>query len=96
MTLNKEITEAISSVQETDLDDEDELETLLADMEQKDLDDKMISAPAAPVNATSQAVRPSTKQPLFFFFKTNMCIVAKNVEEDEEEELRKLQAEMAM
>lgn len=80
MTLNKEITEAISSVQETDLDDEDELETLLADMEQKDLDDKMISAPAAPVNATSQAVRP----------------IAKNVEEDEEEELRKLQAEMAM
>lgn len=81
MQLNKEISEAISSVNTVDPNEEDELEEMLADMEQKALDDKIISAPSVPVTAHGQAVQP---------------VAARPQEEDEEEELRKLQAEMAM
>ncbi|CCX04523.1 Snf7-domain-containing protein [Pyronema domesticum] len=83
MQLNKEISEAISSVQITDPEEEEDLETALKELEQQALDDKMISAPAVPVGTHGSAI--SAKP-----------VAAKPQEEDEEEELRKLQAEMAM
>jgi len=78
--LNKEVSEAISSVQIADPQDEEELDAMFADLEQSQLDAVMISAPSAPVSTQPQAVQPA----------------AKPQEEDEEAELRKLQAEMAM
>ncbi|KAI5857999.1 Snf7-domain-containing protein [Tricharina praecox] len=81
MQYNQEISVAIGNVSMADPEEEDELDELLADMEQKALDEKMISAPSVPVTTQGQAVAPITVKPQ---------------EEDEEEELRKLQAEMAM
>jgi len=83
MQLNKEITDAISSVQLTDPEAEDDLDTMLEDMEQAALDQQMISAPSAPVSVQGQTVQPVTAK-------------AQATEDDEEAELRKLQAEMAM
>jgi len=79
--LNKEVSEAISSVQIADPQDEEELDAMFADLEQSQLDAVMISAPSAPVSTQPQAVQPAAAKPQ---------------EEDEEAELRKLQAEMAM
>jgi len=81
MQLNHEISEAITSVRIADPEDEEDLEAMLQDMEQQALDDKMISAPAVPVSTHGQVVQPVATRPQ---------------EEDEEEELRKLKAEMAM
>lgn len=56
MQLNKEISEAISSVQITDPEEEEDLETALKELEQQALDDKMISAPAVPVGTHGSAI----------------------------------------
>jgi hypothetical protein len=59
MQLNKEISEAIATVNPADATEEDELEEMLADLEQEALDTKMISAPSVPsVPIQGQAVRP--------------------------------------
>jgi charged multivesicular body protein 4 len=58
MQLNKEISEAIANVNPVDATEEDELEEMLADLEQEALDTKMISAPSVPVSIQGQAVRP--------------------------------------
>jgi hypothetical protein len=59
MQLNKEISEAIANVNPADATEEDELEEMLADLEQEALDTKMISAPSVPsVPIQGQAVRP--------------------------------------
>jgi len=82
MQLNKEITDAISSVQLVDPEAEEDLDAMLEDMEQEALDEQMISAPSAPVSVQGRTVQP---------------VAATQVAEDDEEaELRKLQAEMAM
>ncbi|KAF8252707.1 vacuolar sorting protein snf-7 [Wilcoxina mikolae CBS 423.85] len=81
MQLNKEISDAITSIHVADQEDEDDLEAMLQDLEQRALDDKMISAPPVPVSTHGQLVQPVSAGPQ---------------EEDEEEELRKLKAEMAM
>lgn len=98
--LNKEVSEAISSVQITDPDDEEELEAMFSNLEQTALDAVMISAPPAPVSTQPQAVQPGKdpKRPRHVGFCTDAPPVAaaKPQEEDEEAELRKLQAEMAM
>ncbi|TGZ84366.1 Snf7-domain-containing protein [Ascodesmis nigricans] len=63
--------------------DEDDLEEELNQMAQEELDNKMLGAPAAPVTAAPGAVKP-------------VAVPKQTVEDEEEEELRKLQAEMAM
>jgi len=102
MQYNKEISIAIGNVSMADPEEDDELDDLLADMEQKALDEKMMGAPSVPVTTQGQAVAPSKHD------RTNTAchvdnhtdnlsaVAAKPQEEDEEEELRKLQAEMAM
>jgi charged multivesicular body protein 4 len=52
MQVNQEISDAITSVQLGNELDDDELIDELNAMEQEDLDNKMLSAPAAPVTAT--------------------------------------------
>ena len=100
--LNKEVSEAISSVQITDPEDEEELDAMFADLEQSQLDAVMISAPAAPVSTQPQVVQPGKDPPNrlqhvgFCTDAPPVAAAAKPQEEDEEAELRKLQAEMAM
>ena len=74
---------------------------MFADLEQSQLDAVMISAPSAPVSTQPQAVQPGKdpSQPRHVGFCTDappVAAAAKPQEEDEEAELRKLQAEMAM
>ena len=85
--LNEEIGKTITSVPLGDTVDDEELDTELEAMEQEHLDKQLLdtgSVPVAdrlPTAANGPLKGPSKKQA---------------VEEDEEEELRKLQAEMAM
>jgi charged multivesicular body protein 4 len=58
MQLNTEISQAIANVNPVDATEEDELEEMLADLEQEALDTKMISAPSVPVSIQGQAVQP--------------------------------------
>ncbi|MDI1485260.1 MAG: ESCRT-III subunit protein snf7 [Ramalina farinacea] len=90
--LTQEIGNAITSMPITEPIDEDELEADLAAMEQEKLDDQMLSTgTTVPVadridrlpNAANGEIKGKTKAPAV-------------EEDDEEEELRKLQAEMAM
>ncbi|MCJ1450744.1 ESCRT-III subunit protein snf7 [Mycoblastus sanguinarius] len=88
--LTQEIGNAITSMPITEPIDEDELEAELGALEQENLDEKMLTGtvPVAdslsrlPKAANGDLVKGKTKAPV--------------EEEDEEEELRKLQAEMAM
>lgn len=102
MQYNQEISVAIGNVSMADPEEEDELDELLADMEQKALDEKMISAPSVPVTTQGQAVAPSKQNHTETTYHVNiytdnfLTVTVKPQEEDEEEELRKLQAEMAM
>jgi len=61
---------------------DEELERELEELEQEKLDEQMLGAPAAPVTATPGMVKPVAQKA--------------QVIDEEEEELRKLQAEMAM
>ncbi|KAF2832428.1 hypothetical protein CC86DRAFT_366219 [Ophiobolus disseminans] len=87
--IGEEISEAITSgVSNTGID-EDELDEELAELQQEKLDEEMLKTGNVPVNDTVAAgslpAAPNRKLP------------QQRVEEDdEEEELRKLQAEMAM
>ncbi|KAK4690778.1 charged multivesicular body protein 4A/B, partial [Lecanoromycetidae sp. Uapishka_2] len=88
--LTQEIGNAITSMPITEPIDEDELEADLAALEQENLDEKMLKTGTVPVadglsrmpKAANGEIKGKTKAPV--------------EEEDEEEELRKLQAEMAM
>lgn len=87
--IGEEISEAITSGVTSTGIDEDELDEELAELQQEKLDEEMLKTGNVPVNDTVAAGRlpaaPSQKLP------------QQRVEEDdEEEELRKLQAEMAM
>jgi charged multivesicular body protein 4 len=87
--IGEEISEAITSGVASNGIDEDELDEELAELQQEKLDEEMLKTGNVPVNDTVAAGRlpqaPNQKLP------------QQRVEEDdEEEELRKLQAEMAM
>lgn len=82
--ISREMGEAITRVSLGNEIDEDELLKELEDMEQEQLDNKMIGAPVVPV--TNLNGPEKGKAPVH----------ASKEEEDEEEELRKLQAEMMM
>lgn len=98
MQLNKEIADAISNVHIADPNEEEDLDEMFAELEHEEMDRKMISAPAAPISTKGQTVKPS-KDPgeaLGHVDANLLPVASKPAEEDEEEELRKLQAEMAM
>ncbi|KAL9005486.1 MAG: hypothetical protein Q9188_001764 [Gyalolechia gomerana] len=87
--LTQEIGNAITSMPITEPIDEDELETELADMEQEKLNERMLDPGTVPV-ADNVGRMPNAVQ-------GEGKSKAQAVEEDDEEaELRKLQAEMAM
>ncbi|KAI4186535.1 MAG: hypothetical protein L6R41_003409 [Letrouitia leprolyta] len=87
--LTQEIGNAITSMPITEPIDEDELENELADMEQEKLNERMLDPGTVPV-ADNVGKMPNAVQ-------GEGKSKAQAVEEDdEEEELRKLQAEMAM
>lgn len=104
MAQAREISDAITQVPLTDGAELDDLDEELERMEQEALDNKMLGAPAAPVTATpgagkvvqpggySQGARDQGQDA-----DTRTVAANKQTEEDEEEaELRRLQAEMAM
>jgi len=88
--LGEEIANAITNAPLGETIDESELDDELAEMEQEQLDNKMLKTGTVPVSDEIHRLPVAvtgelkTKQP------------ARQEEEDEEEELRKLQAEMAM
>ncbi|KAL8937928.1 MAG: hypothetical protein Q9216_004167 [Gyalolechia sp. 2 TL-2023] len=87
--LTQEIGNAITSMPITEPIDEDELETELADMEQEKLNERMLDPGTVPV-ADNLGRMPNAVQ-------GDGKSKAQAVEEDDEEaELKKLQAEMAM
>jgi charged multivesicular body protein 4 len=88
--IGEEISDAITSGVTTGGIDEDELDEELAELQQEKLDEEMLKTGNVPVNDTVAAGRlpaaPNQKLPMH----------QQAEEDDEEEELRKLQAEMAM
>ncbi|MCJ1305445.1 ESCRT-III subunit protein snf7 [Hypocenomyce scalaris] len=87
--LSKEIANAITSTTIGDPVDEDELEADLEQLEQEDMDKKMLGTGTVPVSDTVHRLPTAANGEL----KGKTKAVE---EDDEEEELRKLQAEMAM
>ncbi|KAI0156961.1 vacuolar-sorting protein SNF7 [Xylariaceae sp. FL1272] len=85
--LSKEIVDAITSQSLGEPIDDDELEAELEDLQQEQLDQKMLESGSVPVSAP-----PDTAQKLPNVATKPIA----QAEDDEEEELRKLQAEMAM
>ena len=85
--LNEEIGKAITSMPLADAVDEEELDTELEAMEQENLDQQLLKTGSVPV---ADRLPAAANGPLKTASKKQA------VEEDEEEELRKLQAEMAM
>lgn len=83
--ISREMGEAITRVSLGNEIDEDELLKELEDLEQEQLDNKMVGAPVAPVTQVGNGPE-----------KGKAPVHAAKEEEDEEEELRKLQAEMMM
>lgn len=87
--IGEEISEAITSGVTSTGIDEDELDEELAELQQEKLDEEMLKTGNVPVNDTVAAGRLPAAP--------NQKLPQQRVEEDdEEEELRKLQAEMAM
>lgn len=84
--LGEEIAQAITSAPMGEAVDEAELDDELAELEQEQLDNRMLKTGTVPVSDEIQKL-PAV---------VNGEIKGKPAEEDEEEELRKLQAEMAM
>jgi len=84
--LGEEIANAITSAPIGDPIDEDELNEELADLEQEQLTNRMLKSGTVPVSDEIHRLPAAA----------NGEIKGKANEEDEEEELRKLQAEMAM
>ncbi len=87
VAMSEEISDAISRPLGTDLVDEDELEDELDALEQEALDDKMINAGHVPADKL-----PSVGEPSRLPSHKNQPIE----EDDDEEELRKLQESLAM
>ncbi|KAL1840044.1 hypothetical protein VTJ49DRAFT_915 [Mycothermus thermophilus] len=86
--LNEEISEAMSSINVGPQMDDMELEEELAELQQKELEDKMLETGTVPVDNIQRLPTVANGE-----VKGKAQAVA---EDDEEEELRRLQAEMAM
>ncbi|KAI5795237.1 Snf7-domain-containing protein [Geopyxis carbonaria] len=86
----EEVSQAITSVTLTEGPDEDEIRAEIEAMEQEALDKQMLGAPSVP--AGTHTVRPRKPTPPSFIQEKLVL----TQEDDEEAELRKLQAEMAM
>ena len=89
--IGDEISEAITSGVTTSAIDEDDLDEELAELQQEQLDEQMLNTGAVPVGDKVGRL-PHAPQAEIAKGKTP----ARVEEDDEEEELRKLQAEMAM
>ncbi|ROV95730.1 hypothetical protein VMCG_07620 [Cytospora schulzeri] len=87
--ISEEIVNAITNAQIGEPIDEDELDAELEDLQQNALDEQMLRTGTMPVSDQIQGV-PAAPQDI----KGKTPVAAQ--EDDEEEELRKLQAEMAM
>lgn len=88
--IGEEISEAITSGVASNGIDEDELDEELAELQQEKLDEQMLNTGNVPINdAPSSQKLPQAPS-------TNPKAPQRVEEDDEEEELRKLQAEMAM
>lgn len=107
--MGEEIANAITSAPIGEPVDEDELNEELAELEQEQLDNKMLKTGTVPVSdeihrlpAAANGERKCDEMKRYLVGRhTNFEIVKGKApvhaeEEDEEEELRKLQAEMAM
>lgn len=105
--LGEEIASAITSAPIGEPIDETELDDELAELEQEQLDDKMLKTGTVPVsdeihrlpavsNGESKLSPPYFKYTLLTRISVKGKAPVHAEEEDEEEELRKLQAEMAM
>jgi len=85
--LSEEIVDAMNSINLGNQIDEIDLEAELDELRQEELDQKMLETGTVPVDAIQRLPAAGTKEPA----------KGKQIEEDDEEaELRKLQAEMAM
>ncbi|EMD70234.1 hypothetical protein GGP41_000370 [Bipolaris sorokiniana] len=88
--IGEEISEAITSSIANNGIDEDELDEELAELQQEKLDEQMLNTGSVPIHdAPSSQKLPQAPN-------TNPKAPQRVEEDDEEEELRKLQAEMAM
>ncbi|KAK7517312.1 Snf7-domain-containing protein [Phyllosticta citricarpa] len=88
--IGEEISEAIGQPMGNQALDEDELDEELADLQQEELDNKMLETGNVPINdKVSRLPQVATGE-------IRGKAPVRQEEEDEEEELRKLQAEMAM
>ncbi|KAH8627953.1 hypothetical protein IG631_17721 [Alternaria alternata] len=88
--IGEEISEAITSGVASNGIDEDELDEELAELQQEKLDEQMLNTGNVPIHdAPSSQKLPQAPS-------TNPKAPQRVEEDDEEEELRKLQAEMAM
>ncbi|KAK1827879.1 Snf7-domain-containing protein [Podospora conica] len=86
--LSEEIVDAMNSINLGNQIDEVDLEAELDELRQEELDQKMLETGTVPVDAIQRLPAAGTKEP---------ATKGKQIEEDDEEaELRKLQAEMAM
>lgn len=104
--IGEEIADALTQGNQMQGVDEDELEDELAELQQEELDNKMLKTGNVPVSdqisrLPNQPVGESESRHLFEGSEahlTDFDAVRSNAqaEDDEEEELRKLQAEMAM
>ncbi|PQE09200.1 vacuolar-sorting snf7 protein [Rutstroemia sp. NJR-2017a BBW] len=90
IVLSKEIANAITSQQVGEQIDETELEDELAELEQEALDNKMLKTGTVPVSDEIHRLPAAANGEI----KSKAPVHAE--EDDEEEELRRLQAEMAM
>lgn len=104
--IGEEIADALTQGNSMQGVDEDELDEELAELQQEELDNKMLGTGAVPVNDQIQRLpnqpvgerkfepnlKPVGAGTDFFIAKAKQPVA----EDDEEEELRKLQAEMAM
>lgn len=106
--MGEEIANAITSAPIGEPVDEDELNEELAELEQEQLDNKMLKTGTVPVSdeihrlpaAANGECKYHEMMTYLASYHTNFVAVKGKApvqaEEDEEEELRKLQAEMAM
>lgn len=102
--VGEEIAEALTQGAQTSGVDEDELDEELAELQQEQLDERMLKTGSMPVHDQIQRMpnAPSKFVEITAWRKTRNTdpFAAKNTptaeEDDEEAELRKLQAEMAM
>lgn len=101
--IGEEIAEALTQGSVQTGVDEDELDEELADLQQEELDNKMLKTGTVPVSDQIQRMpNAAVGERKFLLFMrdqrnhTDNGAAKRREEEDEEEELKKLQAEMAM